>query len=175
MSEAQNPLSPAWAKLKAKLAADPERRASYLEMKRRIRKAYEQRRWQRMQANEAELARYRAQKRDNLRRFRSTHAGKLRGLKTGAKVRGLAFELSDERAIELISSPCHYCGHPGREYGLNGIDRKDNEKAYIEGNVLPCCGVCNQAKSGRSYETTVAWMKDVAKHWHKKSVDSSTS
>lgn len=69
------------------------------------------------------------------------------------------FTLSEELFIRLTSSSCAVCGaapyqkyrqsHSGREsYAClyTGIDRIDNDKGYIEGNVRPCCTMCNKAK-----------------------------
>ena len=83
---------------------------------------------------------------------------RFRTMTFNAKVRGLAVEISVEQAALLFSAPCHYCGRSGvgkpltkraREQGIgfNGIDRVDNAKGYIVGNVVTCCGDCNVAKS----------------------------
>lgn len=72
-----------------------------------------------------------------------------------AKRRGLVLELSTNTFIELIQSPCSYCGKApsnvirDRQTGTNyytGIDRVDNSKGYIEGNVVPACKICNLIK-----------------------------
>lgn len=56
---------------------------------------------------------------------------------------------------------CHYCGSPivwsmynlhGKGQGCN-LDRKDNGKGYVHGNVVVCCDRCNRAKGNRySYD-----------------------
>ena len=48
----------------------------------------------------------------------------------------------------LISNSCHYCGGPLNEHG-SGLDRMDNSKGYIRGNVVPCCKDCNTLKSNK--------------------------
>ena len=72
--------------------------------------------------------------------------------------KGLAFKLSKKRFLELLSSPCHYCGTVGsntkirgnRELRYNGIDRLNSRNGYISGNVVSCCKNCNMMKKDLS-------------------------
>ena len=76
----------------------------------------------------------------------------------------------------LHQKPCFYCGvlpHTVQRvchidshgtYIYNGIDRVDNTKGYIEGNVVTCCGACNYAKGSRSIVDFLAWIKQILKH-----------
>lgn len=66
----------------------------------------------------------------------------------GAKKRGISFELSKTQFEALIVQPCFYCTS-FREGEVNGIDRLDNHNGYMEGNVVPCCEPCNQAKGAQ--------------------------
>lgn len=86
--------------------------------------------------------------------------------KARAEQRGHDFKLSKERFRELTSANCHYCGvvpsqsaysngYRTSDYTYNGIDRKDNNEGYIEGNVLTCCKDCNFSKRDMSYEKFV--------------------
>jgi hypothetical protein len=59
--------------------------------------------------------------------------------------------ITDEYALELFSDECMYCGE-FNEFGVNGIDRVDNTMGYIDGNVVPCCTVCNMIKCDMSEE-----------------------
>jgi hypothetical protein len=71
--------------------------------------------------------------------------------------RGLVWKLSLRHTLFLFSKICHYCGIPpsntfcqnskSGSFTYNGIDRKDNSKGYIGRNVVPCCAVCNRAKT----------------------------
>lgn len=54
---------------------------------------------------------------------------------------GYRCEVSKQMAAELITSPCHYCGH-SHPAGI-GIDRVDSRVGYKLGNVVPCCAECN--------------------------------
>ena len=44
---------------------------------------------------------------------RRSPQGRLRQYKDGANHRGLLWDLTDERALELFSLPCYYCGGSG--------------------------------------------------------------
>ncbi len=73
--------------------------------------------------------------------------------KTGAKDRGLAWDLDDDTFDLLSQSPCHYCGCPpsniakgvgvAGDFIYNGIDRRDNRQGYTNENSVPCCWTCN--------------------------------
>lgn len=42
---------------------------------------------------------------------------------------------------------------------MNGIDRVDNDKGYVPGNVSPCCWVCNIAKGTMSLDEWAEMVK----------------
>lgn len=64
---------------------------------------------------------------------------------------GFDWAFTKEEYSELIGQTCHYCGaNTSRETG-KGLDRLDNLKGYIHGNVVPCCGRCNRV---RGYQFT---------------------
>jgi hypothetical protein len=83
--------------------------------------------------------------------------------KRSATSRKFDFEISKDRFKELTLLNCHYCGslpntsiihrnaaikgHDSGAYIYNGVDRVDAKKGYIEGNVVPCCPLCNYMKS----------------------------
>ena len=96
--------------------------------------------------------------------------------KRGAKVRSLSWLLTEEQFDKLTKLNCYYCGlSPSNEYGADrngsfiysGIDRVDNARGYELGNVVPCCGICNQAKSDMSAEEFITWANRVANHTRK--------
>lgn len=94
--------------------------------------------------------------------------------KRHAKAAGRPFELSKETFARLISSNCDYCGksplqkvaslpaHP--DFVYNGIDRVDNTKGYVEGNVVPCCGPCNDMKCDKSRDEFLRLVAAIHRH-----------
>lgn len=79
----------------------------------------------------------------------------LANYRRNAEKRGVEFDLSRDEFLELIQQNCYLCGAPpcnlrrGKNKSLkyNGIDRVDNSKGYVSGNVMPCCWKCNQVKA----------------------------
>lgn len=75
-----------------------------------------------------------------------------------AKKKEQEFTLTKQEFRELCERPCYYCGarpnnlsrdhlrHNGT-WEYNGLDRIDNSKGYLQGNVQPCCTPCNSLKS----------------------------
>jgi hypothetical protein len=85
-----------------------------------------------------------------------------------------------EKFYTLSKSKCHYCGLEHSKTLLdrtnetkgakplsdtivcvNGIDRVDNSKGYVEDNVVPCCKYCNTAKNTMSRDEFFKWIKRV--------------
>ena len=66
----------------------------------------------------------------------------------GAKKRGIHFALSKILFESLIIKPCFYCNYH-KEGEVHGIDRVDNQKGYMEENVVPCCETCNVLKGSQ--------------------------
>lgn len=99
---------------------------------------------------------------------------KLKDYIAQAERRGLPFELSRRHAKRIMSDFCFYCGSPPLaltkkaggygEFAYNGIDRLNNEKGYIKGNVVPCCADCNWVKGRCSFGRFVAWVERAANH-----------
>jgi len=89
----------------------------------------------------------------------------------GAAQRGMIWGLTKEQVLKIAIQDCHYCGvpplnpfgsglkqKPNGVFFSNGIDRKDPEMGYLLDNVLPCCKICNIAKSDMSYEVFCAYL-----------------
>lgn len=73
--------------------------------------------------------------------------------------------ISFDKFKELVNQPCFYCDEIGSKkisdiiqargklyicsdetININGIDRLDSSKGYIDGNCISCCSKCNYAK-----------------------------
>lgn len=97
-----------------------------------------------------------------------------RNYKSSAEKRKYDFELDIQTFRNLIDSECYYCGdigsmqpygfHKSINYNYNGIDRIDNKFGYIEGNVVACCKICNNAKSTLSIKDFKIWISKINKN-----------
>jgi hypothetical protein len=63
-----------------------------------------------------------------------------------ASKKGREISINFETFVELITSPCYYCGYD-KENEVIGIDRRDNARGYEDENCVPCCETCNMMKS----------------------------
>jgi hypothetical protein len=92
--------------------------------------------------------------------------------KADASRRNYIFDIDLALFKNLTKDNCFYCGaEPSKviqgkgnfgSYTYNGIDRIDNTKGYIPGNVVTCCFNCNRAKSTLSYNEFIAMCKNIA-------------
>lgn len=73
--------------------------------------------------------------------------------KNQAKIRHKEWSLSEQEYTETISKSCFYCGGD-LPIGGSGVDRQDNSKGYISGNIVPCCASCNSIKG-----STLTWQE----------------
>lgn len=100
--------------------------------------------------------------------------------KRHAKDRGIEFSLSKDDLIGISQNNCAYCGIPPSNlkktkndrigFKYNGIDRADNSKGYYIKNSVPCCKICNYAKSNLSMSEFKTWAtrlgkKAMAEQW----------
>lgn len=111
------------------------------------------------------------------------------GYKTDSKKRGYEWSLSKDDFIFIAKQNCHYCGalpsinyrartaylirckHQQVEPDLafadskigyaNGLDRQHNLLGYIKPNLVPCCNICNIAKSNLSLDEWYNWIKRI--------------
>jgi hypothetical protein len=91
---------------------------------------------------------------------------------SGAKKRGILFELTLQNVVDITQQSCYYCGTvPNTEMRMvydtllyNGIDRVDNNKGYTLDNVVPCCSACNYSKKEHSLEQWKIWLERAYKH-----------
>ena len=91
-----------------------------------------------------------------------------------AKIRGFDFYITYEDFLKIVSKNCFYCDcKPSNiqknkwgngDFIYNGIDRIDNTKGYIDGNVVPCCYQCNHSKTDMSISDFYEWINRVNKN-----------
>lgn len=89
--------------------------------------------------------------------------------KNYAEHKNRKFLLSKKEFRKITSSNCFYCGNPPKQisyrkhsngkYIYNGIDRKNNKIGYTKSNSVPCCFICNRAKSNMEYKEFIKWIK----------------
>lgn len=80
--------------------------------------------------------------------------------KRGAAVKNREFSLSKERFTEIVIQDCLYCGKTASP--INGIDRLINSVGYVEGNMAPCCSVCNYRKGACDFQEFKEWVTVIA-------------
>jgi len=78
----------------------------------------------------------------------------------GAKKRNIDFILPKTKFYELIVEKCYYCDYKV-DNEINGIDRIDNNKGYMEENVVTCCQFCNVAKSSQHPQEFIDKMRAI--------------
>ena len=61
----------------------------------------------------------------------------------------------------VTDNPCHYCNNKERRLGL---DRIDSGVGYIKSNIVPCCYLCNRAKSDMSAKDFIKLCKDITEN-----------
>ncbi len=75
----------------------------------------------------------------------SRPVNRLSRFNAGFKKRGGYCDLTLEQYTDIVSKPCFYCAWPISKFG-KGMDRIDNFKQYVMGNVVPCCSMCNEGR-----------------------------
>lgn len=75
--------------------------------------------------------------------------GRFQYVKSHARRRKIEWTLGREQYIALVSLPCAYCFLPSDVEAGVGLDRLDNDRGYVDGNVVPCCSICNAVRMDR--------------------------
>lgn len=107
-------------------------------------------RWSALTPEQKEARRERALRWSRTQRGRATHLRK-------AYQRVDQCDLSAEEILALILEPCVYCGTTSENRGL---DRIDNRRPHVRGNVQTACGGCNIMRGDRF---TVEEMKEIGR------------
>lgn len=101
-----------------------------------------------------------------MRRYRKgknrTPAGWFKQLTNNAKARGLEVDSNPTAISDYYGLPCFYCGDV--PLMSHGIDRVENSRGYVRGNMVPCCTHCNIAKGQRSSDDFAAWVHRTSQH-----------
>lgn len=104
-----------------------------------------------------------------------------------ARKRNIPWNLEPAQLFTIASGPCHYCGvlpyntynpyvskngYSQRKYPtalqkqteitINGVDRVDNDRGYHLSNVVPCCWICQRAKSDSTLAEFETWLDRVS-------------
>lgn len=132
----------------------PERREYHNELQREKKyyvewraKQIEERSDEYREHNNQVHALWRAENAEHLARWYRTNVNpRIDALKRAAQVRGIEWNLTDDDAKKMITSPCVYCKHIDLEVRVNGIDRLDSNVCYTVENCRPCCKNCNYMK-----------------------------
>jgi len=91
---------------------------------------------------------YRETNKDKIKKYATTNRHRFNVSKAIAKKRDKEWNIPFAEYCGIISQPCFYCGGA---FGIvvtqsSGLDRLDNSKGYIVGNVVSCCTACNRLK-----------------------------
>lgn len=91
--------------------------------------------------------------------------------KVRAKQRSIKWDISKDDFFNIIILPCMYCGVEKTSYFnapkespwaksflYTGIDRVNSSKGYELTNIVPCCKICNRAKSDLTQEEFYKWI-----------------
>jgi hypothetical protein len=91
-----------------------------------------------------------------------------------AHKRNYEWDLTLDDFKNITRLPCFYCGAaPGNRvmaprangaFIWSGIDRKNNREGYHLENIVPCCKICNVAKSAMSVEEFLEWINRIVEH-----------
>lgn len=84
-------------------------------------------------------------------------------IKTNAKKRDIAVDMTDDELAAIVSGDCVYCGKVSEPGDFNGADRVDSTLAYVPSNVVSCCFLCNMTKGSLDPVTFVDRCKHIAR------------
>lgn len=68
---------------------------------------------------------------------------------------GLEFTLDRVEFTDFVTDHCFYCGVAPKP--IHTVDRVDNTKGYVRGNVVTACAQCNIAKNDYSFADFREW------------------
>lgn len=91
---------------------------------------------------------WRTKNKEELKAKQRTPERRFATSKYDAKRRGIEFNLTFEQWHTEVQKTCHYCRDllGKRSETTVGLDRLDNTKGYVAGNVVSACIACNKIK-----------------------------
>lgn len=91
---------------------------------------------------------------------------------------GHEFSLTRDEFMAVTSQNCTYCGSEPMNctkdrngdgvFIYNGMDRVDSSRGYSFDNVVPCCVICNRAKSNLTLDQFFNWIERLTNHHYRK-------
>jgi len=94
-------------------------------------------------------------------KYAKTQKGKFQTYRKQAKSRGYSFKITFDEFIKYWDKPCVYCGS---EINGIGIDRVDNKRGYIKGNIVSCCAICNHMKKDTGMTEFIKHCRKIVDH-----------
>lgn len=91
--------------------------------------------------------------------FTNSPRGRFGAYRASAAALSREFRLTFEQFMAFWQQPCSYCGGAVATVGL---DRVDNTRGYLPGNVTPCCSLCNWMKREHSATKFLAHCRKIA-------------
>lgn len=88
---------------------------------------------------------FRSNNKDRLKLKNKSINRRFSNCKSGAKKRGITFNLTFEQYKLLYENPCYYCSNKLEE--TTGLDRLDSNEDYSVENCVPSCRFCNMLKN----------------------------
>ena len=76
-----------------------------------------------------------------------------------AKAKKMAFTLGREQFLQLLSSPCRYCGSRIDV----GVGRRNSKEGYTMENSVSACRICNYGKNTGTEEDFLAYIDRIRK------------
>jgi len=69
------------------------------------------------------------------------------------------FEMTVEQFLSLLKLPCCFCGGES-----GGVDQITAGRGYVEGNIQPCCAMCNYMKLDYSEQEFIQQALKIAEY-----------
>ena len=81
------------------------------------------------------------------------------------------FDIPLDKFVEMIVSPCDYCGIRNLNKGFNGIDTVDSTLPHIMGNCVPACWDCNRRKGASQRREFLMHAKRIYEYLHLENIE----